>query len=68
MAGLISVGQDYSNKALSGFVRQTADQQKINEANREMEEADKQQRIRNNVTAGTSAALSTALLIATLLG
>lgn len=66
MTGLISVGEGYKDKALSGFIRQSADQQRINEANQEMEEATKQQHIRNT-TQGISAAISTAVLIAALL-
>jgi hypothetical protein len=66
MAGLISTGEDYKNKAVQGFVRESADMQRINEANQEMEEATKQQHIRNT-TQGISAAISTAVLIATLL-
>lgn len=62
MAGLISTGEDYKNKAVQGFVRESADMQRINEANQEMEEATKQQHIRN-----TSAAIATAVLIAALL-
>jgi hypothetical protein len=66
MAGLISTGEDYKNKAVQGFVRESADMQRINEANQEMEEATKQQHIRNT-TQGISAAISTAVLIAALL-
>ncbi len=66
MAGLISTGEDYKNKAVQGFVRESADMQRINEANQEMEEATKQQHIRNT-TLGISAAISTAVLIAALL-
>ena len=65
MAGLISTGEDYKNKAVQGFVRESAAMQRINEANQEMEEATKQQHIRNT-TQGLSAAISTAVLIATL--
>lgn len=66
MPGLIDVGLDYKNKAMSGFIRQSADQQKINEANKEIEAADQQQRIKNT-TQGVSAAISTAILIASLI-
>lgn len=66
MAGLIDVGESYKDKALSGFIRQSADQQRINETNKELEEADKRQRIQN-VSTGMTAAISTAVLIAALL-
>lgn len=66
MPGLIGVGEDYKNKALSGFVRESAEQQKINQANKETEAAEKQQQTRN-ITTGVSAGISTALLIATLM-
>ncbi len=70
MAGLISTGEDYKNKAVQGFVRESADMQRINEANQEMEEATKQQHIRNTtqgISLGINAAIATAALIASLL-
>ena len=36
MAGLIDTGTDYKNRALSGFIRESADQEKIDVANDEL--------------------------------
>lgn len=63
--GLIDVGTAYKDKAMSGFVRESADQQRIKQANKDIEARDKQQAISTTTTAiGT--ALSVAMLIATL--
>jgi len=37
MSGLIQTGEDYKSKALSGFIRQSADEQKIDEENADRE-------------------------------
>lgn len=43
MAGLISTGLEYQNKALSGFVRESAQQNEIDATNRQLEDAKKAQ-------------------------
>ena len=63
MAGLIGVGEDYKNKALSGFIRESADEQKINQANKDLAAQQQLQTI-GMAAAGTSAAI--ALMIACL--
>jgi len=37
MAGVIQSGQDYQNRALSGFIRHSAQEEEIARANRELE-------------------------------
>jgi hypothetical protein len=63
MAGLIDTGEMYKNNALSGFVRESAEQQKIDQENKELD-AQQQQQTTRNVTSGVSAAISIGLLIA----
>ena len=43
MPGLIGTGIDYQKNALAGFVRESAEQRKIDETNKAMEEQSKQQ-------------------------
>ena len=45
MSGLIATGEAYKDKALSGFIRQSAEQQKIDEENANLEAQQKQQTI-----------------------
>jgi cellobiose-specific phosphotransferase system component IIA len=61
--GLMGVGENYKDKAMSGFIRMTADQQKINEANRELEHAHRQQTVQN---VSTGAGIAVGLLLALL--
>jgi hypothetical protein len=44
MAGLINVGADYSNRALSGFIRESAEQSEIDTANNELSASRKAQK------------------------
>jgi hypothetical protein len=61
--GMMGVGENYKDKALSGFIRMSADQQRINEANRQMEHAHRQQSIQN---VSTGAGIAVGLLLALL--
>ena len=38
MAGLVGTGLDYQNRALSGFIRKSAQDEEIDQANKELEE------------------------------
>lgn len=44
MAGLLNVGADYQNRALSGFIRASAEQQEIDTANKELAASRKAQK------------------------
>lgn len=63
--GLIDVGQDYKGKAMSGFVREAAANQRLSDDNRQMA-VDKGLQNARNVTQGTGALISVAMLCATL--
>lgn len=63
MSGLIATGEAYKDKALSGFIRQSAEQQKIDEENANLEAQQKQQTI-SMVSSGIGAAASIGLMIA----
>jgi hypothetical protein len=65
MAGLISVGESYKDKAMSGFIRESAEQQKIDQANRDLEAQEDQQTM-SMVTTGISSAVAIGLMIAAL--
>ena len=57
MSGLLSTGEAYKNKALSGFIRESADEQRINQMNKDLEAQKRQQTI-GMATAGAGAAAS----------
>ncbi len=44
MSGLINTGIDYQNRALSGFVRESAEQKEIDSANKELAASRKAQK------------------------
>jgi uncharacterized membrane protein len=43
MAGMLNIGTDYKNRAISGFVRQSAQQSEIDRANDQLDAAEKAQ-------------------------
>ncbi|MFA6509929.1 MAG: hypothetical protein WCV62_05690 [Candidatus Peribacteraceae bacterium] len=57
MSGLINTGIDYQNRALSGFVRESAEQNEIDSANKELDSARKAQKTQMAVTGTTSGAM-----------
>ena len=63
MSGLIQTGEDYKNKALSGFIRQSAEQQRIDQSNADREAQQKAQTV-SMITSGIGAAASIGLMIA----
>lgn len=63
MSGMIGVGNSYKNKAMSGFVRQTAEQHRINEAN-----ADLMQQTREEDMQFGQAVISVGMLLAKVMG
>lgn len=65
MDGLLSTGEAYKNKALSGFIRESADEQRINQENKDLA-AQKQTQTVGMVTSGIGAVASIALMIASL--
>uniref|UniRef100_A0A6M3ID96 Bacteriocin n=1 Tax=viral metagenome TaxID=1070528 RepID=A0A6M3ID96_9ZZZZ len=54
MAGLISTGTGYRNQALSGFIRQSAEEAAINKTNEQLKQAKKQQQM-SMATSGAAA-------------
>jgi len=65
MAGMIGVGEGYKNQALSGFIRESAEQQKIDQANKDLEAQHNEQVVRN-ISSGVGAAASIALAVVVL--
>lgn len=57
MAGLINTGSDYAGRALSGFVRESAEQQEIDATNEQLKSARKAQKTSTTVSATTSGAM-----------
>jgi hypothetical protein len=73
MAGVISTGINYKNQALSGFVRESAEQQQIDQANSELKAnkkvQDVQQKTEGTMVGATVGYMaSSALLSGTALG
>jgi hypothetical protein len=63
MSGLIATGEDYQSKAMSGFIRESAEEQKIDEENKNLAAQQQQQTI-GMVSSGVGAAASIGLMIA----
>jgi hypothetical protein len=57
MAGLINVGADYQNRALSGFIRESAEQSEIDATNEQLKSAKKAQKTSTTVSATTTGAM-----------
>jgi len=62
MAGLIDVGTAYKDRAMSGFIRNAADEQRIDQTNKDLKSAKEQSNVQN-VTAGIGAVLSLIALL-----
>ncbi|MDD5523656.1 MAG: hypothetical protein PHV90_00300 [Smithella sp.] len=65
MNGLISTGEDYKNKALSGFIRESADEQKRSQANKDLAARQQEQTI-SMAASGVGTAVSIGLMLACL--
>ncbi|PKN36608.1 MAG: hypothetical protein CVU62_13905 [Deltaproteobacteria bacterium HGW-Deltaproteobacteria-2] len=65
MEGLLSTGEAYKNKALSGFIRESADEQRINQQNKDLAAQEQNQTV-SLAASGIGAAASIALMIAAL--
>ena len=63
MNGLISTGEDYKNKALSGFIRESADEQKRSQANKDLAARQQEQTIS---MAASGAGVAVGLILACL--
>ena len=57
MAGLIDVGTAYKDKAMSGFIRNAAEEQRTDQTNKDLKTQKEQQNVQN-ITAGIGAVLS----------
>jgi hypothetical protein len=57
MAGLINTGIGYKNRALSGMVRQSAEEKRIEEANKELDAAEKNQTATMTISGAASGAM-----------
>ena len=62
MPGLLDVGESYKSKAMSGFIQQSSDQQRVNKENKDLE-AQQQEQTTRNVTSGVSAAASIGMML-----
>jgi hypothetical protein len=65
MNGLIGTGQDYKSKAMSGMIRESAEQQKIDEENKNLA-AQQQAQTTTEVVSGATSAVTIGLMIAAL--
>lgn len=65
MNGLISTGEDYKNKALSGFIRESADEQKRSQANKDLAARQREQTI-SMAASGVGTIASIGLMLACL--
>jgi type IV secretory pathway VirB2 component (pilin) len=63
MGGIIGTGLSEESNAISGFVRSSAEQQQVDQANQQEADAKKAQTMQM-ITGGVSAAISIAALIA----
>lgn len=59
MSGLISTGSFYKNQAMSGFIRESEEEQRRVQFNKQAKQAQKQ----NNIAMGASAATALLALI-----
>lgn len=62
MSGLIATGEQYKDKALSGFIRESAEEQKIDEAN-----ADREAQKQTQTVGMISSAASIGIMLATMI-